>query len=51
MQSVAPSLGIEISPLNVRDAPEIERAVVAFVRGSNDGLIVHIGPLNCCCAK
>jgi putative ABC transport system substrate-binding protein len=40
MQSVAPSLGIEISPLNVRDAPDIERAVVGFVRGSNDGLLV-----------
>ncbi len=40
MQSVAPSLGIEISPLNVRDAPEIERGLTAFVRGSNDGLIV-----------
>ena len=43
MQSVAPSLGIEISPLGVRDADEIEHAVTAFARGSNGGLIVLPG--------
>jgi putative ABC transport system substrate-binding protein len=32
IQSVAPSLGVEVSPVNVRDAPEIERAVAAFAR-------------------
>jgi hypothetical protein len=32
IQSVAPSLGVEVSPINVRDAPEIERAVTAFAR-------------------
>jgi len=37
---VAPSLGVEVSPVNVRDAPEIERAVAAFARSSNGGLIV-----------
>jgi len=43
LQSVAPSLGVEISPLNARDAPAIEKAVDAFVRGPNDGLIVLPG--------
>ena len=32
IQSVAPSLGVEVSPINVRDAGEIERAVAAFAR-------------------
>ena len=45
IQSVAPSFGVELSPVNVRDAPEIERAVTAFARGPNDGLIVLGGPL------
>ena len=40
IQSVAPSLGVEASPLNVRDAGEIERAITAFARSSNGGLIV-----------
>jgi putative ABC transport system substrate-binding protein len=40
IQSVAPSLGLEVSPVNVRDAPEIERAVGAFARSGNGGLIV-----------
>ena len=40
IQSVAPSLGIEVSPVNVRDAGEIERAVTAFARSPNGGLIV-----------
>ncbi len=40
VQIVAPSLGVELSPVDVRDAGEIERAVTAFARGSNGGLIV-----------
>ena len=40
IQSVAPSLGVEVSPVNVRDAGEIERAIAAFARSSNGGLIV-----------
>jgi putative ABC transport system substrate-binding protein len=40
IQAVAPSLGMEVSPVNVRDASEIERAVAAFVRSPNGGLIV-----------
>ena len=45
IQAVAPSLGVEVNPLNVRDAGEIERAVAAFARTSNDGLIVTGGGL------
>jgi putative ABC transport system substrate-binding protein len=45
IQSVAPSFGVELSPLVVRDAGEIERAVTAFARGSNGGLIVTTGTL------
>ena len=40
IQAVAPSLGVEVSPVNVRDAGEIERAVTAFARAPNGGLIV-----------
>jgi putative ABC transport system substrate-binding protein len=40
IQTAAPSLGLETSPLNVRDASEIERAVTAFARSPNGGLIV-----------
>ena len=40
VQTVAPSLGVELSPVDVRDAGEIERAVTAFARGLNGGLIV-----------
>jgi putative ABC transport system substrate-binding protein len=40
IQSVAQSLGVEVSPVNVRDPGEIERAVAAFARTPNVGLIV-----------
>ena len=40
IQSAAPSFGVELSPINVRDAVEIERAVTAFARSGNGGLIV-----------
>ena len=40
IQSVAPSIGMEVSPVDVRDAAEIERAVAAFARKPNGGLIV-----------
>jgi ABC-type uncharacterized transport system substrate-binding protein len=40
VQAVAPSLGVEVIPVDVRDAGEIERAVTAFARVSNGGLIV-----------
>jgi putative ABC transport system substrate-binding protein len=40
IQSAAQSLGVEVSPLGVSDAIEIERAVAAFARTANGGLIV-----------
>ena len=40
IQAVAPSLRVEVSPVNMRDAGEIERAVAAFARSSNGGLIL-----------
>jgi putative ABC transport system substrate-binding protein len=40
IQSVAPSFAVELTPVGMRDAAEIERAVVAFARAPNGGLIV-----------
>jgi putative tryptophan/tyrosine transport system substrate-binding protein len=40
IQGAAPSFGVEVSPVGVRDGGEIKRALAAFARGSNDGLIV-----------
>ena len=40
IQAAAQSLGVEVSPISVRDAGEIERAVAAFARSANGGLIV-----------
>ena len=40
IQAVAPSLGVEASPINVRAADEIERAVADFARAPNGGLII-----------
>ena len=45
MQGAAPSLGIEMRPIGVRDASEIERGVAAFARGPNGGLVVTPGGL------
>ena len=45
IQGVAPSFGVELTPLVVRDAGEIEPAVAAFARSPDDGLIVTIGTL------
>ena len=43
MQSVAPLLGVELSPVGVRDPDEIERDITAFARAANGGLIVTSG--------
>jgi putative tryptophan/tyrosine transport system substrate-binding protein len=40
IQSAAPSIRIEVNPIDIRDAGELERAVTAFARLSNGGLIV-----------
>jgi putative ABC transport system substrate-binding protein len=43
IQIVAPSVGIELTPVSVRDAGEIERGITAFARSPNGGLIM-VGP-------
>ena len=40
MHSVAPSFGVEVRPVDVRDAPAIERAITGFASTANGGLIV-----------
>jgi putative tryptophan/tyrosine transport system substrate-binding protein len=40
IQAVAPSLGVEVTPVNVRDADEIERAIADFAHSANAGLII-----------
>jgi putative ABC transport system substrate-binding protein len=44
IQAQAQSLGVELRPVDVRDAGEIERAITAFAQGSNGGLIVTGSP-------
>src|SRR6266436_2520351 len=46
IQSVAPSLGVEVNPVNLRDAGEIERAVATFAQSSNGGLILTASALS-----
>jgi ABC-type uncharacterized transport system substrate-binding protein len=41
IQSVAPSLGVEVVPISVQNAAEIERAVTAFARSGDRGLISY----------
>ena len=43
IQMAAPGVGVEATPIGVRDAEEIERGVSSFARGANGGLIV-VGP-------
>ena len=45
IQYVALSVGVEVSPINVSDAPEIERAIAAYARQPNGGLIVTASAL------
>jgi putative ABC transport system substrate-binding protein len=40
LQAVAPFLGMEVGPIDLRDAGEIERGIADFARSSNGGLIV-----------
>jgi ABC-type uncharacterized transport system substrate-binding protein len=44
IQAAAPSLRVEVKPVNMRDAGEIESAVTAFARSPGGGLIVAAGP-------
>ena len=43
IQAVAPSLGVEVSPISLRDAEELEHAIAAFARSANGCLIVTGG--------
>ena len=40
LQTASASAGVEVSPINVRDAGELERSIVAFARAPNSGLVV-----------
>src|SRR5262249_40165111 len=44
IQSAAPSFGVETSPVDVRDAGEVERVIADFARKPNGGLIVTTSP-------
>jgi putative tryptophan/tyrosine transport system substrate-binding protein len=44
IQAVVPSFGVELSPVDARDAGEIERAIATFARSPNGGLIVTASP-------
>ncbi len=46
IQAVAPSLGVDVRPVDSRDAGEIERGIAEFARGSNGGLIVTASGLS-----
>jgi len=45
VQTAAPSLGIEIMPVNMRDTSEIENGITTFARSANGGLVVTGSPL------
>ena len=45
IQGAASTFGVEVIPLGVREAEELERAVATFARGPHDGLIVTTGAL------
>jgi putative ABC transport system substrate-binding protein len=45
IQAMAPSVGVELSPVNARDPDEIERDIAAFARSGNGGLIVTASAL------
>jgi putative ABC transport system substrate-binding protein len=44
IQAAAPAMGVEVFPVDVRNADEIERAITAFAQSSNSGLIVSASP-------
>src|SRR5262249_14211210 len=46
IHSVAPSYGIDVIAINLRDAAEVERSAAAFARTSNGGLILTAGALS-----
>ncbi len=46
IQSVAPSIGVDVTPIDLRDAAQIERAVTAFAQSANGGLILTASALS-----
>ena len=44
IQSVAPSVGVDVTPVDLRDAAEIDRAVTTFAQSANGGLILTASP-------
>jgi putative ABC transport system substrate-binding protein len=46
IQSVAPSVGVEISAINLRDTGEIEQAIASFARSPNGGMILTASALS-----
>ncbi len=46
IQSVAPSVGVDVTPIDMRDATEIEHDVAAFAQSANGGLILTASPLS-----
>src|SRR5215831_18578779 len=44
LQAIAPSLGVKLTPVDVRAAAEIEHSLTAFARSANGGLIVAAAP-------
>jgi putative ABC transport system substrate-binding protein len=46
IQAAAPSLGVELSPIELRDAAGIERGMTAFADGPNGGLVVVVSALS-----
>ena len=47
IQALAPLLGVEVRPMDVRDASEIERGLSAFAQGSDGGMIFEAAHLLC----
>jgi putative ABC transport system substrate-binding protein len=45
IQSVAPSVGVDVRPINVRETSEIERGITSFARVPNSGLILTVSAL------
>lgn len=45
IQAAAPSFGVELRPIGIRDPEEIERAISVFGPGPNDGIVVTASPL------
>jgi putative ABC transport system substrate-binding protein len=46
IQAMAPSLRVEVTHVNMRDAADIERGITHFAQSSNGGLIVHSSPVS-----